>query len=137
MSKYTQFFDIYQVKFKARCKHCPEVKIIKFSSSSKTNLKAHVESVHKQMTVAETVRALGTLPLSRAFGGNAAFPKLDLITEAIVGMIIDLHLPLSLVEKPSFREVLIVATCNRWKPASAKTIRARIIERGSSWSFDC
>jgi hypothetical protein len=53
----------------------------------------------------------------------------------VVDYIIEENEPLTLMEKPSFRNILAVVTFNKYKPICYRTIRKRILER-SKWSFN-
>ena len=88
------------------------------------------------MTGEQKAAAVGSLPISSAFQGIPTYTNQEKVTSAVTDMIIDLNLPVSIVDRQSFRKVLATASCGRWRPVCGKTIRARIIELGSKWSFD-
>jgi len=132
MAKYVHFFILDSTKLEATCRLCPTNTVIKYSTSSKTNLKTH----HRHMTGEQKAAAVGSLPISSAFQGIPTYTNQEKVTSAVTDMIIDLNLPVSIVDRQSFRKVLATASCGRWRPVCVKTIRARIIELGSKWSFD-
>ena len=88
MAKYTPYFIIDSERFEAKCKLCVDNTIIKFSKSSKTNLKTHVEGVHKDVTPDQKAAAAGSSTISVAFMGAPTFSNQESLTEAIVDMII-------------------------------------------------
>ena len=137
MAKYTSYFSVDTTHLEAKCKLCLENAIIKFSATSKTNLKTHIEGVHRHATAAEKAEAAaaGLSTLNAAFQGPSVYANQEALTGAVCDMIIDLHLPVSIVDKSSFRKVLAVASKNAYKPVCARTMRERIIKK-SKWTFD-
>ena len=65
----------------------------------------------------------------------APFEKQNEITDAIVDLIVDDYLPISWPEKVHVRNFM-KKVCPRWKPVCKKTVRAKIIQKGSRFSFD-
>ena len=136
MAKYVHFFILDSTKLEATCRLCPTNTVIKYSTSSKTNLKTHIEGAHRHMAGEQKAATVGSLPISSAFQEIPTHTNQEKVTSAVTDMIIDLNLPVSIVNRQSFRKVLATASCGRWRPACGKTIRAWIIELGSKWSFD-
>ena len=101
MAKYTWYFQVDNIKLKAKCKICTTLAILKFSSTSKTK---HFETAHRYVTPEEAAAAVDLLPLHTAFQGPPTFSGQDATTDSIVYMIIDFNLPVSIVDKPSFRK---------------------------------
>ena len=104
MAKYTCYFQVDNIKLEAKCKLCTTPAILKFFATSKTNLKKHFKTVHRHVTPEEAAAAVGLLPLHSAFQGPPTFAGQDATSDSIVNMIIDLNLPVSIVDKPSFRK---------------------------------
>jgi hypothetical protein len=109
---------------------------MKFTASSKTNLKKHFETVHKHVTPDQTAAAVGSLPLHSAFQGPSTFTGQDATTDSIINMIIDLNLPMSVVDKPSFKKSYRTASGGKYRPICKKTARAKILQKGNSWAFN-
>ena len=120
MAKYTCYYELNNSKFEAKCKLCITPAILKFSASSKTNLKKHFETVHRHVTPEQAAAAVGSLPLHSAFQGPSTFSGQDATTDFIVDMIIDLNLPISIVDKPSFRKSYRTASGGKYKPICKK-----------------
>jgi hypothetical protein len=59
MAKYQNYFILDTERFEAKCKLCVENRIVKYSASSKSNLKAHIESVHRHTPEEQKAKALG------------------------------------------------------------------------------
>ena len=135
MAKFVDFYSLDAERFQAKCKLCVETTIIKYSASSKTNLKTHIEGFHRHATAEQKAAAIGTGTVAAAFKGPPVFSNQEAITNTVCDMIIDLHLPVSIIEKPSFRKVLAVASKNLYKPICYKTMRDRII-KNSNWIFN-
>ena len=136
MAKYTCYYELNNSKYEAKCKLCITPAILKFSASSKTNLKKHFETVHRHVTPEQAAAAVGSLPLHSAFQGPSTFSGQDATTDAIVDMIIDLNLPISIVDKPSFRKSYRTASGGKYKPICKKTARSKIIQKGNGWIFN-
>ena len=101
MAKYTWYFQVDNIKLKAKCKICTTLAILKFSSTSKTK---PFETAHRYVRPEEAADAVDLLPLHTAFQGPPTFSGQDATTDSIVYMIIDFNLPVSIVGKPSFRK---------------------------------
>ena len=82
------------------------------------------------MTPEEAAAAVDLLPLHTAFQGPPTFSGQDATTDVIVYMIIDLNLPVSIVDKPSFRKSYRTASGGKLQK---KTARSKIIQKGSCW----
>jgi hypothetical protein len=134
MAKYTQYFVLDDSKHEAKCKLCVKNTIIKYSNSSKSNLKTHVEGVHKNATAEQRAATAGCLIVDLAFKGPPVYSSQHALTDAIGDMIVDMNLPLTMVENHSFRKVLAIATTNKYKPVCFRTIRERIMKKGL-WRF--
>ena len=130
MAKYTWYFQVDNIKLKAKCKICTTLAILKFSSTSKTK---HFETAHRYVTPEEAAAAVDLLPLHTAFQGPPTFSGQDATTDSIVYMIIDLNLPVSIVDKPSFRKSYRTASGGKLQK---KTARSKIIQKGNSWVFN-
>ena len=136
MASYAHFFEIPdQGKNEGICKVCREKYgkqiVVKFSSTSKTNLKSHFNTHHKDIDVDTKARCHGSSTIDHHFNPQP-FVRQEELTNAVADMIVDLNQPLKIVERPKFRRVLAVATSGRYKPVSYKTIRERIIRQGNS-----
>jgi hypothetical protein len=134
MTKYSCLF--VDTKLKAKCKLCVTPTILKFSPSLKFNLLKLFESVHEHITPEQTAAAIGSLPLHTAFQEPASFSDQEATTDAIVDMIINLNLPCSIVERPSFRKSYRAASGGNYKPIRRKTVRAKIIQKVDSCTFN-
>ena len=121
MAKYVQYFVLDPERFQAKCKLCVEHTIIKYSKSSKTNLATHVELTHRHATAKQKAAAVGVSTIVMALKGPPLFSNQKSITEAVVDMIIDQNMPLKIVEQPSFRHVLAVASSIKSVPVQAYT----------------
>ena len=77
------------------------------------------------MTPEQAAAAVGSLPLHSAFQGPSTFSGQDATTDSIVDMIIDLNLPISIVDKPSFRKSYQTASGGKYKPICKKKQRDR------------
>ena len=116
MSKIVKYFDIKSGALEGECKICrslPDIlapKIIKFTKKSKTNLQDHIEKMHGAMSEAAVDTIIGYVPIQKAFFGLPDYPKQTKVTDSIVDFVIDTHQPIHLVERPSFRKVLAIAT---------------------------
>jgi hypothetical protein len=121
------------------CKVCKEKSgkavIVKFTAKSKSNLKSHFQTQHKEIQPEEKAAALGSQPLNQLFAPTS-FNKQEQLTAAIVDMVVANNQPLSFVESPTFRTVLAVATSSRYKPVCRQTLRNRVMQKGLSWSFN-
>ena len=136
MAKFSVYFVLDNEKLEGKCKLCISPTIIKFSRSSKTNLKTHIETVHRLTSPEEKASAIGSQVIQQAFTGPAIFHAQQAITDAVVDMIIEENLPLRFVEKPRFRKVLRTASSGKYKNVCKKTVRAKVIEKGNSWKFN-
>ena len=130
MAKYTWYFQVDNIKLKAKCKICTTLAILKFSSTSKTK---PFETAHRYVTPEEAAAAVDLLPLHTAFQGPPTFSGQDATTDSIVYMIIDLNLPVSIVDKPSFRKSYRTASGGKLQK---KTARSKIIQKGNCWVFN-
>ena len=119
MAKYTWYFQVDNIKLKAKCKICTTLAILKFSSTSKTK---HFETAHRHVTPEEAAAAVD-------FQGPPTFSGQDATTDSIVYMIIDVNLPVSIVDKPSFRKSYRTASGGKLQK---KTARSKIIQKGNS-----
>jgi len=63
MAKYTWYFQVDNIKLKAKCKICTTLAMLKFSSTSNTN---HFETAHRYVTPEEAAAAVDLLPLHTA-----------------------------------------------------------------------
>eukprot|EP00731_Ephydatia_muelleri_P005280 Em0002g1456a len=135
---YASFFELDDSKLEGVCKVCKAQKgtivKVKYSASSKTNLKSHFTTHHKDVNIEEKASALGARAISQHFNPQP-FPKQEELTAACTNMIVDLNLPISIVERHSFRNVLAVSSGGRYKPVCRSTMRDRIIQKGNAWTF--
>eukprot|EP00731_Ephydatia_muelleri_P006917 Em0003g1165a len=135
---YASFFELDDSKLEGVCKVCKAQKgtivKVKYSASSKTNLKSHFTTHHKDVNIEEKASALGARAISQRFNPQP-FPKQEELTAACTNMIVDLNLPISIVERHSFRNVLAVSSGGRYKPVCRSTMRDRIIQKGNAWTF--
>ena len=83
----------------------------------------------------EAAAAVDSLPLHSAFQ-VPTFSGQDATTDSIINMIIDLNLPVSIVDKPRFRKSYRTASGGKYEPICKKTTRSKIIQKGNSWVFN-
>ena len=89
MAKFVQFFHVDYESLEARCTLCVESTVIKFSKSSKTNLKTHVETAHKHATFEQKAAAIGSSTMTLTLKGPPEYCQQEAVTNAIVALIID------------------------------------------------
>ena len=131
--QYLAYFTLNPKALTARCNLCVVPKDLKYSSSSKTNLKTHIETVHRHDDEKmASYQKKGMQTIDKAL---APFEKQNEITDAMVDLIVDDYLPISWPEKVCVRNFM-KKVCPRWKPVCKKTVRAKIIQKGSRFSFD-
>jgi len=76
MAKYTWYFQVDNIKLKAKCKICTTLAMLKFSSTSKT---IPFETAHRYVTPEEAAAAVDLLPLHTGLNGNPPFfPEIHL-----------------------------------------------------------
>ena len=80
MAKFVDFYSLDAERFQAKCKLCVETTIIKYSASSKTNLKTHIEGFHRHATAEQKAAAIGTGTVAAAFKGPPVFSNQEAIT---------------------------------------------------------
>ena len=129
MAKFSVYFVLDNEKLEGKCKLCISPTIIKFSRSSKTNLKTHIETVHRLTSPEEKASAIGSQVIQQAFTGPAIFHAQQAITDTVVNMIIE-------ETCFCFQEVLRTASKGKYKNVCKKTVRAKVIEKGNSWKFN-
>ena len=81
MAKFSVYFVLDNEKLEGKCKLCISPTIIKFSRSSKTNLKTHIETVHRLTSPEEKASAIGSQVIQQAFTGPAIFHAQQAITD--------------------------------------------------------
>ena len=73
--------------------------------------------VHRHVTPEQAAAAVGSLPLHSTFQGPSTFSGQGATTDSIVDMIIDLNLPISIVDK---RKSYRTASGGKYKPICKK-----------------
>ena len=68
------------------------------------------------MTPEQTAADVGLLALQNAFQGTATFSCQEVTADSIIGMIIYLNLPVSLLDKPSFKKSYLTASGGKYNP---------------------
>ena len=123
MAQFVQFFQMDPNKLEGSCKLCKEKYgkqvFVKYTSSSKSNLKSHFNTHHKDVDIDSKAKALESETINQHFNPQR-FARREEISNAVVDMVIDLNLPITIVERPKFRKVLAVATGGRYKNIAKK-----------------
>lgn len=131
-SKYLHFFVLDNSNCTAICKICSHPKPLKFSPSSKTNLKTHYERHTATELAAHGAHAIGTETITSAF---QPYPKQEPTTDDVVDFVIEGDHPIGIVDKPYFRKFMKKRD-PRWRPICKKTLRAKIIAKGQPFQFN-
>ena len=80
------------------------------------------------MTPEEAAAAAVGLPLHSTFQGPPTCSGQDATTDSIINMIIDLNLPVSIVDKPSFRKSYRTASGGKLQK---KTARSKLFKKAT------
>jgi hypothetical protein len=131
MASLSHFFDINEQRLEGVCKLCRDAgkqSIVKFSSSAKSNFKSHFKTHHKDVSVEAKANALKIETIQQHFCPQP-FARQEELTTSLVDLIIDSNLPINIVERPSFRKVLAVASSSTYKNVTTRSFREKIIEK--------
>jgi hypothetical protein len=135
---YLSFFNLNKSTNKAQCTLCPPTaKLLAFTDTSKTNLKKHLDSCHKEAVKEKEKewKPLNPFSVSKSNTNMRDSEQLK-ITDAVVDFVIDNDEPLSLVERKPFRKLMSVIKPS-WKPVCKKTVRTKIVKKGGIFPFKC
>lgn len=137
MSKaYLVYYSVIdEANLVATCKLCPQheqKRFVKFTKSSKTNLKTHILVNHKdaKQEIQEKLESVNPFQLAAL-----STEKQEEITEAVVDFMIESDQPISLPITPPFRKFM-KRVSPKWKPVGKHKTRAKIIQKGKPFPFN-
>ena len=86
-----------------------ETQLSNSQPAQKTNLRTHIEGVHKHATAAQKAAAVGTGSVAVALLGPPLYSNQEAVTSAVCAMKIDLHAPLSHLLKNHTSETFLLS----------------------------
>ena len=105
---YSKYFLLDSVRLKARCKLLVSSKVVKFTNSSKTNLKTHIEKWYESVITEAAADSKPQPKITDAIGKTPGIHvKQDVITKAVAQLIVDCNLSVRIVEAPLFCEFML------------------------------